>query len=141
MRHLLTAPAIMLSHLPAVVTLLNVLLMFATLCIVALARKRYGVSAPAISGHPGFERAWRVQMNTLEATVMFLPVLWIATMYGFPVLAGLLGLLWMIGRAWYVVSYLRDPASRGLGFVVGLLAFGLLGLLSTYGVVRAMLVG
>ena len=37
---------------------------------------------------PAFERAYRVQMNTLESTVMFLPTLWLAANYGFSGWAG-----------------------------------------------------
>jgi hypothetical protein len=59
-------------HLPVLVVLLNVLLLFATGLVVAGARGRHGVKAPATTGHPDFERAFRVQMNTLEHTVVFL---------------------------------------------------------------------
>lgn len=131
----------MLQHLPALVTLLNVLLQFATLWVVGNARKRYGVKAPAISGHPGFERAWRIQMNTLEASVMFLPVLWLSSMYGFPAFAGGFGFLWLIGRAWYIPTYLKDPASRGPAFMLSLFGWAGLVALSAFGIVRAMLAG
>ena len=72
----------MLQQLPALVTLLTVLLMFGTATAVGFARGKYGIKAPATSGHPAFERAFRVQMNTLEATMMFLPLLWLAAHYG-----------------------------------------------------------
>ena len=131
----------MLQHLPALVTLLNVLLQFVTLWVVGNARKRYDVKAPAISGHPGFERAWRIQMNTLEASVMFLPVLWLAAMYGFPALAGAAGVIWLIGRAWYIPCYLKDPAKRGPAFGLSLVGWVALVLLSAFGIVRAMVAG
>jgi glutathione S-transferase len=131
----------MLQHLPALVTLLNVLLQFATLWVVGNARKRYDVQAPAISGHPGFERAWRIQMNTLEASVMFLPVLWLASMYGFPAWAGGFGFLWLIGRAWYIPAYLKDPAKRGPAFGLSLIGWTGLVVLSAFGIARAMLAG
>lgn len=129
----------MLQHLPALVTLLNVLLQFATLWIVGKARTRYGVHAPAISGHPGFERAWRVQMNTLEASVMFLPVLWLATYYGFPMWAGIAGLVWLLGRVWYISAYMKDPTARGPSFGLSLIGWAALVVLSAYGIVRAMI--
>ena len=44
-------------------------------------REKHGVKAPAITGHPEFERAFRVHYNTLEALVVFLPLLWLATIY------------------------------------------------------------
>ena len=77
------------------------------------ARGRYGIQAPATIGHEGFERAYRVQMNTIEQTVMFLPTLWLAGRYGFAGWAGIAGLVWLVGRVWYGVGYLRAPGARG----------------------------
>ena len=91
----------MTSQLPAVVTLLTLLLMFATVWMVGRARERYGIKAPSISGDPAFERAWRVQMNTLENAVMFIPALWLAAQYVDPLWAGIAGLVWLAGRVWY----------------------------------------
>ena len=82
----------MIQNLPALVTLLTVLLQFGTMYAVGKARGKYGIAAPAVAGHPAFERAYRVQMNTLENTVMFLPVLWLAANYGFTGWAGLIGM-------------------------------------------------
>ena len=102
----------MLVQLPALVTLLNVLLLAAAMYFVAHARGRYGIEPPATVGHKGFECAYRVQMNTIEQTVMFQPVLWLAATHGFPGWAGLAGLVWIAGRIWYMAGYMRDPAAR-----------------------------
>lgn len=122
--------------LPALDTALAVCLMLYTATMVGTARGRHGVKAPAISGHPEFERAWRVQMNTLEATVMFLPSLWLATEFGGRHwLTGLLGLLWVLARVWYALAYQHDAARRGAPFaiaslcMVALLAWGLFGVI------------
>ena len=56
-------------------TVLNVLLLVGTAMYVGYRRIRHRIEAPATSGHPAFERAYRMQMNTLEATVGFLPAL------------------------------------------------------------------
>jgi glutathione S-transferase len=129
-------------ELPALVTLLTVLLLFGTLFVVGKARGKYDIKAPAISGHPTFDRAYRVQMNTIEATVMFLPVLWLAAHYGFGGLwAGTAGLVWLVGRSWYAVGYLRDPASRGPGFGLSMLAWAALVVMAGIGVIRAMMIG
>lgn len=131
----------MAQHLPALVTLLTVLLQFGTLALVAHARGRHQIKAPATSGHPAFERAYRVQMNTLEGTLMFLPALWLAANYGFPLWAGIAGLVWIVGRVWYAVGYLKDPAKREYGFTTSLIAWAALVALAVFGLGRAMLAG
>jgi glutathione S-transferase len=130
-----------MTHLPALVTLFTVLLMFGTTWIVGRARSRYGIKAPATSGDPAFDRAYRVQMNTLEQTVMFLPLLWLAANYGFTGWAGIAGLVWLVGRIWYAVAYLEDPSKRGPGFGISMLGQLALLIMAIAGVARAMMVG
>ena len=67
--------------LSAAVTILAVLLSVYTMVLVGRMRSKHGVHAPAVTGAPEFERAFRVQMNTLEQFVLFLPLLWLATVY------------------------------------------------------------
>lgn len=129
----------MTSQLPAVVTLLTLLLMFATVWMVGRARERYGIKAPSISGDPAFERAWRVQMNTLENAVMFIPALWLASQYVDPLWAGIAGLVWLAGRAWYAVAYLRDPSRRGPGYMVSMIAWAVLMLMAAGGIGMAIM--
>jgi uncharacterized MAPEG superfamily protein len=131
----------MIQHLPAIVVLLTVLLQFGTVWATGHAREKYDVKAPAIAGHPAFERAWRVQMNTLESTVIFLPTLWLAVQYGYPLWAGVAGLVWVAGRAWYAVAYLQDAAKRGPGFMVSTIAWGATLVLGVIGLGRALLIG
>jgi glutathione S-transferase len=101
--------------------------------LVALGRDRYGVQAPAVTGHEGFERLYRVQMNTLELLVVLLPSLWLAAQHWSPLWSAGAGAMYLVGRMIYLRSYTRDPASRSLGFavsmapVLGLLGMGLLG--------------
>ena len=132
----------MLSTLPltAGVTLLIVLLMFGTAFAVGKGRHRYGIKAPAVSGHPTFERLYRVQMNTLEWAAMTLPCLWICAAYVSDGAAAALGGVWLVGRVWYAVGYAKAPTLRAKGFTLGALAFGALGLLAAGGVI-AQLVG
>ncbi|MGE7139093.1 MAPEG family protein [Luteibacter sp. NPDC031894] len=129
----------MTSQLPAVVTLLTLLLMFATVWMVGRARERYGIKAPSISGDPAFERAWRVQMNTLENAVMFIPALWLASQYVDPLWAGIAGLVWLAGRVWYALAYLRDPTRRGPGYIVSMLAWAVLMLMAAGGIGMAIM--
>ncbi|MDQ0011126.1 putative membrane protein YecN with MAPEG domain [Luteibacter jiangsuensis] len=129
----------MTSQLPAVVTLLTLLLMFATVWMVGRARERYGIKAPSISGDPAFERAWRVQMNTLENAVMFIPALWLAAQYVDPLWAGIAGLVWLAGRVWYALAYLRDPSRRGPGYMVSMIAWAVLMLMAASGIGMAIM--
>ncbi len=105
-----------------VVTLLALLLYFGMGLRVAAARGKYGVVAPAVTGAPEFERAYRIQMNTLEWLPLFLPSLWLFAAYWNQFLAAALGLVWILGRLLYMTSYTKDPAKRGPGFGIQALA-------------------
>src|ERR1700679_3233987 len=79
---------------------------------VGKARGTYKVAAPATTGNEVFERYFRVQMNTLELLVMFVPGIW---MFGFYVSANVaagLGAIYLIGRGIYFFSYIKDPKKR-----------------------------
>lgn len=130
-----------MTQLPALVALLTILLMFGTITAVGRARGKYQIKAPAVTGHPLFERAYRVQMNTLEQSVLFLPTLWLAAHYGFGSWAGIAGLVWLVGRVWYAVAYLKDPTQRGPGFGLAMLGWIALLVMAAIGVVRALAVG
>ena len=124
---------------PALLTLASSLLLFLCAAYVGRCRLRFGIKAPATSGHPQFEIAYRIQMNTLENTVAFLPVLWVFALYLSVFWATILGGVWLAGRVWYALAYARDPATRGRGFVLSMLAFSALALGGAWGVVRGML--
>lgn len=140
-RHTPTATDAMNQHLPALVTLLAILLTFGTAFAVGWARGRYGVAAPATSGHPAFERAFRVQMNTLEAVVLFLPTLWLAASYGFAFWAGIAGLVWLAGRIWYALAYMKEAGKRGGGFALGMTGWVATLVMAVVGLGRALFAG
>jgi glutathione S-transferase len=123
----------------ALITLLNVLLIGLAMFFVGRTRGLHGVHAPAVTGHPDFERAFRAHQNTLEQTVMFLPVLWLASLYGNERIAAGLGLAWIIGRLWYLFGYLKEAGKRSMGFLVSFLAFFALFVQSAWSVVARML--
>lgn len=91
-----------------------------------VARGRHEVAAPSMTGHVSFERAVRVQGNTLEQLIVFLPALWMFARFVSPPGAALLGLVFMVGRALYWRGYVQDPPQRGPGFLIGLVATTLL---------------
>jgi uncharacterized MAPEG superfamily protein len=76
------------------------------------------VQAPATSGDPVFDRYFRVQQNTLEQLVVFLPAIFIYSQLGNPMYAAGFGVVYLIGRIIYFRSYVKDPGSRGLGFML-----------------------
>ena len=80
------------------------------------ARAKYGVKAPAIAGHVMFERMFRVQQNTLEQLIAFLPAMYLFSRYFDPRWAAGLGLVYLFGRELYAATYVKDPAKRGPGF-------------------------
>jgi glutathione S-transferase len=128
--------------LSAAVTVLAVVLGLYTMMLVGRMRGKHGVNAPAMTGAPEFERAVRVQMNTLEQFVLFLPLLWLATLY--PVVSGYLapglGFVWLVGRVLYASGYMAEAGKRSLGFLIaGIAQLGLL-VLSIVGIVHAWLV-
>jgi hypothetical protein len=100
---------------------------------VGVARAKYGVKAPAISGNPIFERFFRVQQNTLEQLICLVPGLYLFSRYWNPLWAAALGALYLVGREIYAASYVKDPAKRGPGYgltflpVMILIAGGLIG--------------
>jgi glutathione S-transferase len=131
----------MIHNLPELVTLLTVFLQFGTVFAVGHARGKYRIEAPATTGHPAFERAYRVQLNTLENTLMFLPALWLAARYGFVLWAGVAGLVWVLGRVWYALAYLQDAKKRGPGYMVSMVGWAALVVMAVWGLGRAVLAG
>ena len=91
--------------------------------LVGKARMKYGVSAPAVTGDPAFERHYRVHQNTMEQLATFIPAVLVCGYYADARLAAALGLLFLGGRMVYQLAYLKDPSKRHLGFVLGWIAY------------------
>lgn len=128
-------------HYTALVTILAVLFYLFTATRVSRARRAYGVVAPAMIGHPDFERVVRVHANTLEWMPIFLPLLWLCAYYESDALAALLGLIWIAARILYMVSYTKSAAARGPGFAIQGIVCGLLLVAALIGIVRTFLYG
>lgn len=108
----------MTHNLTALITLLAVLTFFWTGVRVGMARGKYGVKAPATTGNEVFDRYFRVQMNTMEGLIQFLPSLWVFSLFGNQQIGAVLGLIWIVGRIMYALAYVNDPAKRGRGFII-----------------------
>jgi uncharacterized MAPEG superfamily protein len=89
--------------------------------LVGRARGTYGVKAPAVTGHEVFERYFRVQQNTLELLVIFVPAVWLFGQYVSATWASIFGAVYLVGRVLYLKSYVADPARRGAGFGLSML--------------------
>jgi glutathione S-transferase len=131
----------MSMSLPALTTLVTLLLYFVTLMNVARARVKFKSAAPAVSGNPDFERIFRVQMNTLEQLPMFLPALWLFAFYVSAPWASAIGAVWIVGRVFYAIGYTQSAARRAPGGIVGFAALGVLWIGAIVGVVAALMQG
>ncbi len=123
------------------VTLLALIELVAFSVLVGRARGRYGVHAPATTGDATFERYYRVQVNTNETLIIFLPALWIAAQFWNPAWGAILGAIYLVGRMIYLQGYVRDPKQRGLGYGLSLLPTMALLLMGLVGVARTLLRG
>ena len=109
-------------HYTALVTCLAIAFYFFTSVRVAKAHVIFGVKVPAMTGHPDFERVYRVQMNTLEWMPIFLPSLWLFAIYISDPIAAALGMVWIAGRILYLIGYSKAVEKRSPGFAVQAIA-------------------
>ena len=89
--------------------------------MVGRARLQHGVEAPATSGHPVFDRTMRVQQNTLEQLVIFIPSMYLFGQFVSTGFAALLGVVFIVGRAVYYPAYVEDPKTRSVGFALSVI--------------------
>lgn len=127
-----------MEHLiwPALATLGMVLLQFLVTFNVGRQRMATKIGPPFTSGHPMLERAYRVQMNTLEWGAMALPAMWICALFLSPAWAAVGGAVWMTARAMYAVAYMRDPLTRLPGFFINIAAVAVMFFAGLWGVLR-----
>jgi glutathione S-transferase len=123
---------------PALVTLAALTLYQGTALSVGRARALHQVKPPAMSGPEPFERAVRVQQNTLEQLVFFLPCFWLASLWGNTGLVNGLGTLWVAGRIAYAVGYMQAPERRGPGFGISFLSSAVLLVMAVVGAIREL---
>jgi len=124
-------------NLVAAVVALALIEFFVFGMLVGRARQTYDVPAPAIAGHPVFDRYMRVHQNTMEQLVIFVPAMWLFATYVSAGVAAALGLLFVIGRVVYLRGYVQDPSKRSVGFAISAIPQMILMLGSVIGAVVA----
>lgn len=123
----------------ALVTLLILVQYIIFIIQTGMARGKGEVQAPAVTGDENYERWSRVQTNTIEQLVILLPAMWICAQFFRADVAAILGLAFLIGRFIYAAAYVKEPKSRGLGFIIGFLANVILVLCGLYAVISGLL--
>lgn len=98
-----------------VIALAALQLVYFSMCV-GHARGKYKVPAPATTGNEMFERFYRVQMNSLEMIVVFIPAIWLFGEHINPLWAAILGAIYLVGRFAYLYGYVADPKKRAAGF-------------------------
>ena len=128
-------------HYVGLVAIVAVIQFIAFGALTGRARARAGLKAPAVTGDEGFERMYRVQMNTLEVMVVFLPALLLAAKYWSPVFVAATGAVYLVGRLLYWRAYVADPTRRGPGFALSMLPALVLAVAALVGIFRAIVNG
>jgi len=106
----------------ALVILLSLLQYTYFAIAVGIARGKYKVSAPETTGNEVWQRTFRVQQNTLEQLVIFIPAMLLFSFYVSDVWVLLPGVMFLVGRQAYSYLYVKAPDSRGAGFLLTFLA-------------------
>lgn len=89
---------------------------------VGMARGKYKVDAPCCGGDENFERLFRIQQNTLEQLIVFIPATFAFAFYLSPIWVLAPGIAFLLGRFLYSAEYTKDPKTRGPGMGVTLAA-------------------
>jgi len=125
---------------PSFVTVLTLILFFVITANVGRARVKYKVPVPQTSGDADFERVFRVQQNTLEQLILFLPSLWLFSLFVSPNWGAGIGGIWVIGRILYAWGYYQEVQKRTLGFGINALSLIVLLLGALVGIIRMFVV-
>ncbi len=105
---------LLLCHPTSLVTILALIVYFAVTLNVGRARLKYQIKPPAMTGSPDFERVIRVQQNTLEQLILFIPALWVFSYFVSPVWGAGIGAVWILGRILFAWGYYQ-AAERTMG--------------------------
>ena len=86
------------------------------------ARSKYNVTAPKTTGDENWERLFRVQQNTMEQLVIFIPTMVTFSLYVSALWGLVPGILFLLGRQLYSYQYVNKPGGRVPGMAMTLLA-------------------
>jgi len=90
----------------------------AFILIVGATRNKYGVGAPATSGNDQWERLYRIQVNTAEQLVLFIPAIYGFAYYVSEMWAASIGIVFLIGRIVYFFGYKNSGEKRLPGAIM-----------------------
>jgi uncharacterized membrane protein YecN with MAPEG domain len=93
---------------------------------VGASREKHGIKAPATFGDETWERKFRVQQNTLEQLIIFIPATYAFAYYLSTTWVLLPAAMFIIGRFLYSGEYISKPESRVPGMSLTLLANAIL---------------
>jgi len=126
---------------PTLIVLLALLQYLVFTGRVGLARGKYKVEAPACDGDENFNRLFRVQQNTLEQLIIFIPACYVFAYYLSELWVLAPGFVFIFGRFIYSMGYVKGPKSRTPGMALTLLAHVVLVLGALFGLVKVMFFG
>lgn len=102
---------------PAILVLLALIQYMFFSLRVGLSREKFGVIAPKCVGNDTWERLFRVQQNTLEQLIIFIPGVFLFSYYVSNKWVLLPGCTFIVGRFVFYYLYTSNPKNRGFGFI------------------------
>ena len=123
----------------ALIIILAVVQFMLFTAITGFSRVKYGVNAPKTTGNDDWERRFRVQQNTMEHLVAFVPAIYLCATYTSHTLALICGVLYLIGRCHYAYSYIKAPPTRALGMMLSFFPTAIMALAALGGIVWSLL--
>ena len=123
-----------------IVTLLTLLVIFVLAYQVGMARRKYKVPAPSVTGPEEFMRVLRAHANSVEYAVLFIPLLWITALASRDEIAAVIGVFWPLSRILYAIGYYKGGTKRFPGFIIGITVLVLLFIISAIQIVRSLFI-
>lgn len=100
---------------------------------VGLAHGKTKIPAPKMTGDIYLEKRVRIQGNTLEQMITFVPAMWMFATYVRVDVAAVLGVAFIVGRQLFAWGYMKDEATkRAPGFLITFFA-GVIAILGALG--------